>query len=100
LKTDEHYILYFLGASSNEEPGNYVDGEVGSTTAFIQPESSPTQQTEFSVEKVTSKENAEPRTDTPESIEYNLIDSESFEKALPEKNEDSQSILQVGIYFK
>ena len=53
---------------------------------------------ESSVREVVSEPNylpSTPVTERSELVDYNLIDSDLFEKALPDKNEDSQSIIQV-----
>ena len=53
---------------------------------------------ESSVREVVSEPNylpSTPATERSELVDYNLIDSDLFEKALPDKNEDSQSIIQV-----
>ena len=53
---------------------------------------------ESSVREVVSEPNylpSTPATERSELVDYNLIDSDQFEKALPDKNEDSQSIIQV-----
>ncbi len=93
------YIMFIicLDGFPNSESGNFITGnrEVGSTTVPIQPGTSATLQTEYVVRNLTFEENLESTSDRPDSVDYNLVDSVSFEKALPDKNEDSQSILQV-----
>ena len=41
----------------------------------------------------------ESATERPALVDDNLIDSDLFEKALPDKNEDSQSIIQVSNFY-
>ena len=76
--------------------------EVTSTTELIDARgtSSTTEENknESSVREVVSEPNylpSTPATERSELVDYNLIDSDLFEKALPDKNEDSQSIIQV-----
>jgi hypothetical protein len=97
LNADDSHFVHCLDGFPNSESGNFITGnrEVGSTTVPIQLGTSATLQTEYVVQNLTFEEISESTADRPDSVDYNLIDSVSFEKALPEKNEDSQSILQA-----
>ena len=98
------FFFFFLGTDIITESwsGSGRITEVTSTTELIDARgtSSTTEENknESSVREVVSEPNylpSTPATERSELVDYNLIDSDLFEKALPDKNEDSQSIIQV-----
>ena len=98
------FFFFFLGTDIITESwsGSGRITEVTSTTELIDARGTLStieeNKNESSVREVVSEPNylpSTPATERSELVDYNLIDSDLFEKALPDKNEDSQSIIQV-----
>ena len=91
------FKLTFSGEYTVTENTSIVKEEASST--FRQLLFSTTQPSKDITAETIREDGLVVATEIPDSVDYNIIDSNQFEKALPDKTDDSQRILQVRYFY-